>query len=676
LIVTAFALSPDGKLLAINAANFRTLLWDVSRSEPNGRLDGGFGQLTFSPDGKLLADSAGKLWAVATNEDVPQLAKDADEAISCVAFAPDGKVLATAGSNRRPGRESPDTVRLWDLATGEELRQWEAHEKGIRSLAFSVNGELLASGSAGTRIRLWEAASGKEVRQLRGPWGGVENVLFSPDSKLLAGWGADCRISIWDLANCKVLHSFDGAEELISCIALSQDGKFLACGQGNVIGLHDPSSGKRLLRLEGHRGLVRSLAFTPDGRILASGSDDGTTRVWEASTGEALRQFEDAGGQVAVSPDGQILATGGEPICLRELATGKELQSLTADGHASRGLSFSVDGRLLASAAAEGDSYLFDVQTGQAICPYGQRSAVYPVCSQAFSPDGQVLLAVQPRLGMSLLLLDRAAEKKRGRDRGHEIFGRALAFSPDGAGLALAGVEGTIQLGDPVMGLSRHEFTGNAGTVRAVAFSGDGKLLASLHEDGTALVWGLCSPSVKAQPSGPPLSTVRKELLWMVLDDADDFAVYRTTCVLTAAGDQAVPFLHARLKGIGAVATRIERLLVDLDDDVYETRERATRALARQGVLAGPVLRKALADGLSLEAERRAEKVLRQLEARQESAAPSDLSRASRAIRVLERIGTPTARQALAALAKEPGMAWLTQDAKASLDRLERRTGK
>ena len=162
----------------------------------------------------------------------------------------------------------------------------------------------------------------------------------------------------------------------------------------------------------------------------------------------------------------------------------------------------------------------------------------------------------------------------------------------------------------------------------------------------------------------------------MALDDTEDFAAYRATCILAAAGERAVPFLRERLKGIGALATRIERLLVDVDDDVYETRERATRALAKQGELAGPVLRKALEDGLPLEAERRAEKVLRQLESGQEPVAPSDLLRGRRAIRVLERIGTPSARQALAALAKESGMAWLTQEAKASLERLERPAGK
>jgi hypothetical protein len=140
-----------------------------------------------------------------------------------------------------------------------------------------------------------------------------------------------------------------------------------------------------------------------------------------------------------------------------------------------------------------------------------------------------------------------------------------------------------------------------------------------------------------------------------------------------AAGERAVPFLQERLKSIGVIVSRIEQLVTDLEDEVFAKREKATKELTEVAELAEPILRKALADSLSVEAKRRVEKVLRRLEERQAKSAPTELQRARRAVRVLEQNGTTEARKVLETLAKEPAMAWLSQDAQSSLERLDRR---
>ncbi|HEY9739851.1 MAG TPA: serine/threonine-protein kinase [Coleofasciculaceae cyanobacterium] len=298
-----------------------------------------------------------------------------------VAISPDGQTLASGTRD--------NTIKLWQLSTGRELRTLKGHSGwwsvGVFSVAISPDGQTLASGSTDKTIKLWQVSTGQELRTLKGHNRALSSVPFSPDGHKRVGGG--------------VMQT----QSAVSSVAFSPDGQTLASGSTDkTIKLWQVSTAGELRTLKGHTAPVTSVAFSPYGQALASGSTDKTIKLWQVSTGQEICTLTGHTApvtSVAFSPDGQTIASGssnqvsGKPdgvIKVWQVSTRQEISTLTAnDSFCVISVAFSPDGQTIASGNADKTIKIWQLSTGRELGTL--RGHTKEVVSVAFSRDGQTL---------------------------------------------------------------------------------------------------------------------------------------------------------------------------------------------------------------------------------------------------------------------------------------------
>jgi RNA polymerase sigma factor (sigma-70 family) len=438
------------------------------------------------------------------------------EGVTCSAFSPDGKTLISSSHD--------GTLRLWDVLTGKERRRFLCQEGGVRRLALSPNGALLASWGGLLEahgrhlLAVWDVRTGKRLASfVLGD--DLPCLAWSPDSKILAAPGSDeGTVRLWDVTEGKALRTLHWPK--VAAVAFSPDGKRLAaCGTDGTIRVGSVAGDDEPLLVRGKEKEFHFVAFSPDGKTLITGGDCygddvgpktasvNTIAVWDAASGKRLRDFRvgddrdqkavtsDGSASVALSADGTTLALGYWDFTVRlwDVGTGKPLRKLT--GYPDRfypayHLAFSPDGRVVAAAGSYHTVCLLDTVTGKALndTDTAQQSDIRSV---ALSPGGKVLATASN--DRTVCLWEAGTGRPLRELRGHEGAVYAVALSPDGRTVASGGTDGTVRLWDaatgrevgklavskepPVLGLAELY-------VSCVAFSPDGKLLASSHDQG------------------------------------------------------------------------------------------------------------------------------------------------------------------------------------------------
>ncbi|MEZ4869251.1 MAG: tetratricopeptide repeat protein [Caldilineaceae bacterium] len=514
-VMVSLAFSPDGQVLAAGAANDNKIrFWQVKTGQPLGALVGHSGmvaELSFSPDGKRLASSSYDqticLWDLQTlgttafyTQRPLQILREHEAGVWCVVFSPDGQRLASGGKDQ--------SVRLWDVGESwyhpseqDDERIWyhpseqdderisgraqlrytlPGHTDGINAMAFSPDGQLLATGGLDCTVRLWHVASGQALAQFNGHTGRIWRLAFSPDGRLLASGDWDHQIRLWDLTDLPLPGA---AEPLISELARV---------------------------LTGHDGHITYLRFRADGHTLLSCGDDRTLRLWDVAQAGvevaryALQDHPGRNWSMDITPDGELLAGAGGDLSIRiwDARNGQLLRRL--QGHAQDIITVAFDptGALLAASCQDHKVRLWDMQT-QTLRRVlrGHTDGVEDVVFCA-PRQGQTPLLASSSVDQTIRLWDAQSGQWVQTLRGHTSWIRTIAISPDGRWLASASNDETVRLWSTATGelLQSWSAPPEGGWCWAVAFSPNGKTLAVGCRLDVIYLWDIDSPNPPPNP--------------------------------------------------------------------------------------------------------------------------------------------------------------------------------
>lgn len=561
--VWGLAFSPDGTILASldrDEGHDNLRVWDIERrelvSEPQSVKRNTWNTLAFSPDSTLLAlasHDAIHLWAHSEGRFLPGMLSTIDSPVDVIAFTPDGKSLATGS---RDG-----FIRMWDIAERRQKGQdIKAHDHWIASIALSRNGKLMASGDTAGTIRLWNAddltlqaeeslvASGDKrpdtvrhlvfssdgkrlvsvgnlvVRQwdtdpssvelykvsdwlteagppivIKDPFPG-ESAL-SADGGLIASGGHDGRVALWSTAKMQPLaHPLPGAISEARDIAFSPDGEVLAVAslEGHIH-LWDTKTRELIKKplFTMAKRPVLSIAFSPDGRRLFSGGAGGSINVWDISSSKrasiALPMEHDISGwvrSVAIHPHRKLAASGGDDGIVRMLDFAKGPTAVTKLGahtYPVQLVAFSPDSRTLVS-IGRGDNTIrfWDIDNMR---PMGEPLRL-PIFFDrvTIGPNRKMLAFSTGKSSITAQLWDITTNRPIGTQMalGDDSVW-SLAFSPDGKILATAGDDRKIRIWDVPTGRPIGKPLAGSNKFRALAFSPDGRTLAAADLSGVRL---------------------------------------------------------------------------------------------------------------------------------------------------------------------------------------------
>jgi WD domain, G-beta repeat/GAF domain/PEGA domain len=278
--------------------------------------------------------------------------------VTGLAFSADGERLASGSSDQ--------TVKFWDVSTGQEANAVASKINDVQALAFSRDGRWLAAENSSNAVTVWNATTGQEVRTLSSnkasgalsSW--VYSIAFSPDSRWLASGVDDKTVRLWDVATGQPIRDLTAGHRSVIYVAFSPDGRWLASGgDGQTIKIWEAATGQELGTLRGHKKDVYAVVFSPNGRYLASASADQTVKLWDVTTGREIHTLTGHGSDVtsiAFSPDSRWLASGSwdKTIKIWDVQTGQEVRTLTGYDHHIYTVAFDSHGRWLASGGEDG----------------------------------------------------------------------------------------------------------------------------------------------------------------------------------------------------------------------------------------------------------------------------------------------------------------------------------
>jgi WD40 repeat protein len=508
--------------------------------------------LAISPDGTWAASGAGLPWGFARRTDKAEVRLwDIEAGRECrvfdslvgvvqgVAISPDGKLVAATGGHHEP-EAAGGWLKLWDAKSGKPLPLRTESVSGMvgMSIGFSPDGRFLAVGyghylnedpmnddssASSGRLTLINLAIGEEWTPKRTTASGITGLAFcpDPDRPLLAVSGMR-GVELWDWKArtfIKQSPKRDGSI-LRLCVAISRDGRKIASGGWDkTVRIWEPATDKEAMTLYGPKGSVLGVAFSPDAARLASVDEASSVRLWEVATGRVLANFQGHTGHVfavAYHPDNRRILSGGVD-CMVKVWDVQRSRQVIYRGHSLwvTGAAFSRNGRLVSTESDvvrvygselkvpdalkkfKLDRKVWDPDTGEEV-----RLPTAPGAESAFnsfsqtgdstvtSPDGRLIAKAENHEGpCDVQVIDVVSGHILYTLVGHVTSIPCIAFSPDGRRIATVSHDRTIKIWDSATGQEVLTLRGHSGGIFCVAFSPDGHRLVTGSIDRTARIW-------------------------------------------------------------------------------------------------------------------------------------------------------------------------------------------
>jgi WD40 repeat protein len=429
-----------------------------------------------------------------------------------VCFSPDGKTIATANWDK--------TIKIWGI-DGTLLKTLEGHTDQVNTVAYCRNSNLLASGSSDKTVKLWRTHDGALIKSFQGHDAAVFSVAFHPDGEILASASEDGTVKLWNVYSESLINTIQSHSGATKVVFFSPDGKLLASSGWDLPRWTDRT---KLWRIDGtlHRTIDVSSEgkeFSPNGETLAIGSGNGHVKVIQVADGQTLLDIEGHNEwvmDVSFSPDGKTLASVGIDKTVKLWTVdGKLIAVLYGHTDAIYSTAFSPDGKTLATASADRTVRLWNVNIPFLMMLGGERGSAHMCIS--FSPVDRTLVSGSWDIteeGWTVKLWDTSSQKLLQTLPKHHDTIRTLTFSRDGKLFASASWDGAVKVwtkegelvtsftehGTPVSGMTPHVDADRA-SVNGVSFSADGNFLASVGYDRHIRFWGLDGTQLKVIPN-------------------------------------------------------------------------------------------------------------------------------------------------------------------------------
>ncbi|KAG4253169.1 hypothetical protein FPRO03_07129 [Fusarium proliferatum] len=439
------------------------------------------------PNWMILMPKMDKNW-----DNCLQTLEDHIHTVTSVAVSPDNQFLASAGND--------ETVKVWDIATGECRHTLEGHDGNIHSVTFLPDGQSLASAS--NTIKIWDTRSKLCLQTLEGHHLHVISLASSPDGQYLASGSNDCTIKIWSSKTWKCLKTLEGHSDRVTSVAFSPNNQRLVSGSADhTVRIWDTDSFSCSQTLEAHHDPVLSVAFSPDSKRLASVSSDGSIKIWDAAMGSSLPMLEISscfGETIAFSTDGGRLALGEFEggIKLFDAENGTILQTLKGCNSTVTSVAFTTHGQHLVSGSEDGLVRIWDASIDTCSLTVGDHTE--GVSSITISADGRRVASGS--IDATAKIWDSETGACLHTLKGHRGVIHIVAFSADSTRLTSCSNDWTIKVWDTVAGTCLHTLQDD-GAIYSVAFSTDDQYLVSCSSWHKVKIWDPSQPTVGVSQS-------------------------------------------------------------------------------------------------------------------------------------------------------------------------------